>query len=155
MDSTVSSPQHSLDSVTEQFLHFMQVSMPRQAASVAEMGLTVHQFRALIYALLHEGATTSDLAEFVGVHPSVATGIVQRLVERELIERAEDPTDRRVRRLHLSAQGRTFIEEAMGTVRAQRREQFSALSQTQLSQLGGILATLTHAIEDGSTPPHE
>lgn len=147
----MSTPHDPLDDVTDRLLHFFQVSMPRQAASVAQMGLTVHQFRALIFALTHDGATTSDLAEFVGVHPSVATGIVQRLVERDLMERVEDSTDRRVRRLHLSPQGRAFVEEAMGTVRAQRREQLSALSPAQLTQLGEILDTLTRSIErDGS-----
>lgn len=141
-----------LDDVTDRLLHFFQVSMPHQAASVAQMSLTVHQFRALIFTLMHDGATTSDLAEFVGVHPSVATGIVQRLVERGLLERAEDANDRRVRRLHLSGGGRAFMEEAMGTVRAQRREQLAVLSDTQLDQLAGILATLTDSIEGEPDP---
>lgn len=131
-----------LEDVLESMVQFLRASNPRQGDSVAQSNLTPHQFRALVFALVHDNATTTDLADYVGVHPSVATGIVQKLVGRGYVARTEDLHDRRIRRLCLTETGREFIEDIVGAARAERRRQLEALNAHQLSQLGGILATL-------------
>lgn len=131
-----------LDEVLESMVQFLRASNPKQGDSVAQANLTPHQFRALVFALVHDNATTTDLADYVGVHPSVATGIVQKLVGRGYIARTEDTHDRRIRRLCLTEPGREFIEAVVGSARAERRRQLEVLSAEQLAQLGGILATM-------------
>lgn len=138
-----------LDDVLESMVQFLRDSNPQQGDAVATSNLTPHQFRALVFALIHDNATTTDLADYVGVHPSVATGIVQKLVGRGYLARSEDHRDRRIRRLALTEAGREFIEDVVGTARAGRRRQLESLSDEQLTQLGGILATLQAGIADG------
>ncbi len=137
-----------LGDVLDRFVGFLRVSTPRQASSVAEMNLTLHQFRALAFCSLNDAVTISELAEFLGVHASVATGIVQRLVERDLLLRTEDAEDRRVRRLALTTEGRAFIEDVMGTARAQRREQLAVLSDDQLRAFADVLDTLCAGLRE-------
>lgn len=135
-----------LEGTLESMVQFLRESNPKQGDAVAQANLTPHQFRALLFALIHDQATTTDLAGYVGVHPSVATGIVQKLVGRGYIERTEDAADRRVRRLRLTGAGREFIEDIVGTARAERRRQLDVLSDDQLVQLRGILATLRDGV---------
>ena len=44
------------------------------------------------------------------VSAPTASGLVDRLVTKGLLERAPDPSDRRVRRLRLSADGQTLLD---------------------------------------------
>ncbi|WP_430867475.1 MarR family winged helix-turn-helix transcriptional regulator [Demequina aurantiaca] len=135
-----------LDDVLESMVQFLRASNPLQGDAVAQSNLTPHQFRALVFALVHDNATTTDLAQYVGVHPSVATAIVQKLVGRGYIARTEDTQDRRIRRLCLTESGREFIEAVVGTARAERRRQLDALSEDQMRQLSGILETMSAAL---------
>jgi DNA-binding MarR family transcriptional regulator len=139
-----------LEDVLESMVQFLRASNPRQGDAVAKVNLTPFQFRALVFALVQNNATTTDLADYVGVHPSVATGIVQKLVGRGYLARTADEEDRRIRRLSLTEDGREFIEGVVGAARAERRRQLDALSDEQLAQLGDILATLRDGLAAAS-----
>lgn len=60
----------------------------------------------------------STLAEHLGVTPASTGRAVDQLVNRGLIERREDPVDRRIKRVTLTPRGR---EIAAGPVAAKRR----------------------------------
>ncbi|WP_062302116.1 MarR family winged helix-turn-helix transcriptional regulator [Demequina subtropica] len=132
-----------LEEACEALVVFLRKSVPSLAETVSHMGLTLHQFRALVILYAEDGCTTTDLADAVGVHPSVATGIVQRMVQRGIFNRHEDPDDRRIRRLSLTAEGRELAQEVVGTARVQRRAQLAALDDAQLAQIRGALETMT------------
>ena len=82
------------------------------------------------------------LAESLGIKPNVATGIVQRLVERGIIERYEDPGDRRVRLLRVTAKGSALVDEMGRIVFAKGRELLEKLTDEQLQQLADVLAAM-------------
>ncbi len=136
-----------LDAACDDLLSFLRRSVPRTGDTVSTLGLTLHQFRALVIVNAEDRCTTTDLADAVGVHPSVATGIVQRMVQRGLFDRHEDPVDRRIRRLSLTPRGRELAEEIVGTAREQRRRQLDMLDDAQLAQLRGILGALLQGID--------
>lgn len=141
-----------LDATCDDLLTFLRRSVPRTAETVSSMGLTLHQFRALVILFADEGCTTTDMADAVGVHPSVATGIVQRMVQRGLFERREDASDRRIRRLSLTPEGRALAEEVVGTARAQRRHQLETLDAPRLEALRGILGELIAGLDRTRVP---
>ena len=58
-----------------------------------------------------ESSPVKDLAEPLGLSAPAATRIVDALVERGLATRAEDPHDRRVRLIAITAAGRKFVQE--------------------------------------------
>ncbi|WP_062387326.1 MarR family winged helix-turn-helix transcriptional regulator [Demequina iriomotensis] len=132
-----------LEAACESLVVFLRKSVPSLAETVSHMGLTLHQFRAVVILYAEDGCTTTDLAEAVGVHPSVATGIVQRMVQRGIFDRHEDPTDRRIRRLTLTPEGRDLAMEIVGTARIQRRAQLAALDDAQLALIRDALDAMT------------
>ena len=53
-----------------------------------------------------DGAIMSEIADFVGVPMSTATGIVDKLVARGFLRRGHSPHDRRTVRIELDTEGR-------------------------------------------------
>jgi DNA-binding MarR family transcriptional regulator len=82
------------------------------------------------------------VADALGIRPNVATGIVQRLVGRELIERREDPRDRRIRLVTVSSRGLALVDELSEIVLVKGRELLDRLSDEQLRQLRDIFAAM-------------
>jgi DNA-binding MarR family transcriptional regulator len=114
------------------------------------LDLTMPQLR-LLYVLVNDGPHGAGaLARRLGLAPSSVTGLVDRLVERGLARRDEDPRDRRVVR----AAATTFGQELLATLVAQRREQllrlFGRLSFDEQADLARVLrALLRVAAEPG------
>ena|SRR5215218_669387 len=81
--------------------------------AIEESGMTLPQLKALVtLASVEEGpCPVKELAEQLGLAAPAATRIVEALVERELVSRTEDPDDRRVRRIAITASGRRLVEE--------------------------------------------
>ncbi len=141
-----------LDAAVEEFMRFVHLSAPNQVGAVARLGLTLHQFRGIVQVYVQPGITTTDFADAIGVQPSVATGVVQRLVSRGLVERKLDDSDRRIRRLYLTAEGLEVAEESAGIARSTRRRQLSVLNDEQLAQLRDLLVALEAALPAGARP---
>ncbi|WP_084125764.1 MarR family winged helix-turn-helix transcriptional regulator [Demequina sp. NBRC 110054] len=141
-----------LDAAVEEFLRFVHLSAPNQAGAVARLGLTLHQFRGIVQIYVQPGISTTEFADAIGVQPSVATGVVQRLVDRGLVARTLDEEDRRIRRLSLTAEGLEVAEEAAGIARSTRRTQLGVLSDEQLVQMRELLKVLESGL-GRSIPP--
>ena len=77
--------------------------------SIASLGIGLSDF-ILLEALLHKGAMSiSQLGEKVQLANSSMTAAVDRLVQRGLVQRQSDGTDRRVRTVDLTPCGRELI----------------------------------------------
>jgi DNA-binding MarR family transcriptional regulator len=78
---------------------------------ISELDLSLTQLKAL--AILDERVETvsvKELAERLGLSLAATSRSVDGLVKRKLVERVEDPLDRRVRRVGLSNRGRRIVE---------------------------------------------
>lgn len=85
------------------------------ARSVAEVEdvVTTPQLRVLVLIANGGPQNLGAVAVELGVHPSNATRTCERLVQAGLIERGEDPQDRRLSKLVLSVKGRELVEQVM------------------------------------------
>ena len=54
------------------------------------------QFKALLIVADRGGVTGRELSKSLGIGPSAVTSLVDRLVERKLVRREDDPADRRL-----------------------------------------------------------
>ncbi|WP_425307269.1 MarR family transcriptional regulator [Ammonicoccus fulvus] len=79
------------------------------AEAVAERGLTSQQARAM-FILGDSPRTMREMAEFLRCDASNITGIADRLTAQGFLERVADPTDRRVKRLELTPDGRDAVD---------------------------------------------
>jgi DNA-binding MarR family transcriptional regulator len=72
--------------------------------------LTMSQLKLLFVLALRGGASGQELTAALGVSLATITGIVDRLAAQDLVSRREDPRDRRVRRVELTAAGRELMD---------------------------------------------
>jgi len=112
--------------------------------------LTFAQARALIILAVRKELTVSQLGRLLGVGNPTASTLVQQLVERGLVTRTEDPSDRRQTVIRLSEQG-----AEIGSGRRQEREKqwqrwLSHLEDDDLSALARGLSAITEVIQKES-----
>lgn len=86
-------------------------------AIVQEAGITLPQMVTL-HTLRHQGAMSiGGLCEHLKLSTSATSHLVDRLYDAGLIERTEDPDDRRQKRVELAAPGRALVDR-LAAVRA-------------------------------------
>jgi DNA-binding MarR family transcriptional regulator len=120
--------------------------LPEETVALLDYDLTLQQLRAFAVVFARGQAPVNQVAEALGVKANVATGIIQRLVDRGLIERREDPADRRVRQLTMTAKGAALIDNVGATVLSKGRRLLERLTDSQLEQLRDLLSAM-------ETPP--
>jgi DNA-binding MarR family transcriptional regulator len=131
-----------LDEIGALEFRLLASGLPEQTSSLLDYDLTLQQLRVFAFILAREQTPTSKVAEALGIKPNVATGIVQRLVDRGLVERREDPDDRRIRQLTVTDRGFALVDELSDIVLAKGRELLDHLSDEQLRQLRDIFAAM-------------
>jgi DNA-binding MarR family transcriptional regulator len=77
--------------------------------------------------------TQAQLAQQAGTDPMMTSQVTRKLETRGLLERAQDPTDSRARRLRLTAAGRALVPRALSDVEAADEEYFAALGSQRES----------------------
>jgi DNA-binding MarR family transcriptional regulator len=101
-------------------------------ARLAAAGLsecTKPQYTLLRSALLYPGLDQATAGAYTGTDKSTVVSLVDRLERRGLLRRADDPADRRKRRLFLTDAGKDFLAAAIPVV--------DQLSDELLARLGG------------------
>lgn len=83
-----------------------------------DFGVTGPQRLALRVIGLFPAISAGQLARILHIHPSTLTGILQRLIDQRLVERAAAASDRRRAQLRLTARGKLIDGLATGTVEA-------------------------------------
>ncbi len=73
--------------------------------------LTMQQVRVLGHIAKDPGISGHEIGDRLGVSAPTASGLIDRLVEKGLITRTDDPDDRRVRRLHPTEVGLDVIRQ--------------------------------------------
>ncbi len=136
-----------IDDIGALEIRLLALGLPEETSSLLDYDLTLQQMRAFAFVLARGQTPISRLAEALGIRPNVATGIIQRLVDRGLLERREDPDDRRVRLLSVTDQGFALIDELSGIVLGKGRELLDRLSDEQLRQLKDILNAMESSRE--------
>ncbi len=74
--------------------------------------LTTQQLRVLGFVVKEPGLSGHTLGQRLGVSAPTASGLVDRLVDKGLVRRVDDPDDRRVRRLYVTEDGQLLMREA-------------------------------------------
>ena len=100
--------------VFEKWLHqMMRLSMHEFIRYAKETGLSMTQIGALLQ--IHRGRLcgVGDVGDELGISNAAASQMIERLVLQGLIERVEDPTDRRSKRLSLTDKGLAVVHDSM------------------------------------------
>lgn len=90
------------------------VAVSAQSVAAVEDVVTLAQLRVLVMVASRTAPNLGAVANGLGVHPSNATRAVDRLVSAALLDRSDDPTDRRNLVLTLTAEGQDLVDRVMG-----------------------------------------
>jgi DNA-binding MarR family transcriptional regulator len=124
---------------------FMHRSMRDFHQFTRESGLSMSQLNAL-FRIYHGGACgVSDIGEHLGVTSAASSQMIERLVQLDLLQRSEDPLDRRNKSLNLTDKGRALIGESIEARRRWMQELTNALTAEQQDAISGALTVLTEA----------
>jgi DNA-binding MarR family transcriptional regulator len=118
-------------------------------ATLAPFDLHPREFALLRAVGFQEGQSQQALGERLQIPRSRMVAIVDELEARGLLERRPNPTDRRVRELHLTKTGRKLIEQAFKQALAYEQRISSALTPKEREQLLDLLERVSTGLGIG------
>lgn len=126
----------------------------RFAERIAEVDLNPPLFRILNLIDAAEGQSQQAIGAGIQVPPSRMVALVDELEERGLVERRPNPSDRRVRALHLTRKGRNSLARGREIARVHEEELTEGMSETDRTRLTKLLQKMVdqQAIGKGVHP---
>lgn len=127
----------------------------RTAARETErhVGLSTAQLFALQQLANNPGASVNELAARTFTHQSSVSVVVQRLVQRRLVQKVTSKDDRRRVRLALTDSGRAVLRRSPEPVQDRLIAGIAALSEDRRHTIAEALDEIAHTIGDRKTPP--
>ena len=131
----------------EAVLLAMRVLVAESARSLAEVEdvVTVAQFRVLVMVASNGPLNLGAVARGLGVHASNATRACDRLVAANLLDRRDDPADRRNLLLDLTDEGRELVGRVHRRRAAAVEEILSRMPPLQRVALVPVLRSFAEA----------
>jgi DNA-binding MarR family transcriptional regulator len=103
----------------------------------------------ILWVLEHHGdLTMSRLADLLDVSLSNATGLIDRMEERGLVERVRVPTDRRIVLVRASAEGARIRDEIEALKQDRMRSVLARIEPEKLGRILGAVGDLRTAVVD-------
>ncbi|MFW6125773.1 MAG: MarR family winged helix-turn-helix transcriptional regulator [Chloroflexota bacterium] len=119
--------------------------LPIIPAEVLHFDLTMPQLKVVLLLYLNGTMRMSDIAHALDVSLATATGVVERLVERSLLSREADPSDRRVVLCRLTDKGQDLTDVLWRSARERARQLVMAMSTDRVHMLSEALQALLEA----------
>ena len=107
-----------------------------------QFGISRAQWSVLVRLDRSEGLKQSELAQMLDLQPISLTRLLDRLAENGLIERRDDPNDRRANRLYLTPAARPLLERLEGLGKAMMATVLEGLDTKANERLLGELALI-------------
>ncbi|WNM23605.1 MarR family winged helix-turn-helix transcriptional regulator [Demequina capsici] len=128
----------TITAISEMQHRMVRELMREQSQTMVSTRLTPAQFHLL--SLLHDkpGMPTMDAAIALGVKPNVASGLIQRVVDRGWVTRSSSSADGRQRLLSLTDSGQTLVNDAVQDAEHSFIARLARLSDVQVQQLHEI-----------------
>ena len=133
--------------VVEAVMAAARVLVGLSARSVAAVDdiVTLPQLRVLMMVASRDRLNLAGVATALGVHPSNGTRVVDRLVQAGLLDRRDDPADRRNLVLALTGQGRDLVDRVTAHRRAAIVEILAEMPAEQREGIGPALLAFAAA----------
>lgn len=119
-----------------------RVMLPGVPKEALDLDVTTPQLKILFLLFMDRSKRMSDLAADLGVTLATATGLVDRLVEKDFVVRESQPDDRRVVLCRLSESGRKGILRIWESAANRLREVLLTLDSDNIQALTGALEAM-------------
>jgi MarR family transcriptional regulator, 2-MHQ and catechol-resistance regulon repressor len=131
-----------------------QRALARQASkSIGQFDVGLSDF-AILEILLHKGPLlVNDIGRRIELTSGATTSAVDRLEARGLVRRSTDDTDRRARVIHLTAEGKAYIQPIFAVHKQAMDDAASVLSAAERATLIELLKKLGTSARDTAPSP--
>jgi len=139
------------DAVTDAVLTASRLLVAVSATSIASVdeSITLPQFRLLVVLSTRGPLKLSTLADHLGVNPSTATRMIDRLIATRLVSRQVNPSSRREVVVELTGTGATVVNE----VTARRRAEIARIVGRMPNRLRHELVEALEAFSEAGGEP--
>jgi DNA-binding MarR family transcriptional regulator len=134
---------HNIISLQQQF---DQIMVHHRLQHWMTTDLTTMQFKCLLYIVKTGVATSVKLAGIMGVTPADVTRLINRLIKQDLVQRQENPQDRRFFLLQATLKGKQLIEKLNQNASDHFTRVLDQLSEEELQHLYIGLSALSQKI---------
>ncbi len=143
------------DDLVEALLAAGRAMVAIAARSLADLAfeVTLPQFRALVVLASRGPQRVVDISAELGVNPSTATRMCDRLVLKKLVRRYRSTSDRREVRLTLTASGTRLVQEVSARRRVELARLVESMPQSWVRPLTAALKSLSESV--GELPESE
>nr|WP_199294791.1 MarR family transcriptional regulator [Leptolyngbya sp. FACHB-60] len=114
--------------------------------------LSLSQLRVLYFLRRRSQSSLSEVADYLDVTRPTMSAMVERLVQRGLVNRISDPAERRRIILTLTPEGTAEMERVYDATLQTVAARLEGLSEAQLQQVKAGLEILSSIFEEPSTP---
>jgi len=142
-----SARDEAITAIEEHERALMRLYSRTRASPLLQTALTMQQLKVLLHLSAEGPVLSHRLADSLGIPPASVTGLVDRLVQRGLVRRAEDPQDRRARLVELTAEGLSTVDRLLTAGAEHRRDLLSRLDIEDLHAVATAFAALHRAAE--------
>ena len=142
----------STSQLTQTLRNFMDIAMQHllheRSQLAKQNGLSMHQLGLLMQIHYRGNCGISDIGNRFDITNAAASQLVDKLVQNGLIQRAEDPQDRRAKLLTLTEKGKEMIQHS--TERSYRwvGDLAQKLSSQEREQVDEALNIMTRAVKE-------
>ena len=132
---------------------FMSRSMRGWWRYAKSTGLSMPQF-SILMQLHHRGPCgMSGISEGYDITPAATSQLVDKIAQSGLIQRVEDPHDRRAKLLSLTDKGRELIQQGIAERYRWVEELAGKLTEEQRAQISHALTIMTEAATELEAEP--
>lgn len=117
----------------------MRLSFERR---IVDTGLTGTQWRAMVYLFRKDGLTQTELASEVDVERASMGSVLDKLEIAGFVTRRDDPQDRRIRRVFVTAKATALIPKMAREASGLYAELFSCFSPEERNSLISMLTEM-------------
>lgn len=118
-----------------------------QARFVKSTGLSMAQFGILMQLHYRQHCGISDIGNHMDITSAAASQLVDKLVQGELLERTEDPSDRRAKLLKLTPKGRALIEGGLAARHRWVDAFVEHLQPAEFEKVNDVLSIMTNSLQ--------
>jgi DNA-binding MarR family transcriptional regulator len=126
---------------------FMHRSMRGWGLFARSTGISMPQFSIMMQLHYRGACGMSEISERFEVSPAAASQLVDKLVHSGLIQREEDPNDRRAKLLNLTDKGKDLIQQGIDERYRWVDQLAEKLTEEERVQISEALDIMTQAAE--------
>jgi MarR family transcriptional regulator for hemolysin len=119
--------------------HAWRTEMDRR---LRPLGFSHSRWLLLLYLSRHDGCTQSELAQHMGIEAATLVRSADHMEKAGLLQRCGSETDRRVKHLHLTDEGKTVVANIRSYAADLRKEMLGGLDPDEIKCALDVLNTI-------------